>query len=201
VPEEPEAPSTTEAVPTDSVPEEPVAEEPATVEPTDSATPTDSVEPTCTVARPSGPGATGARVRCLQRHLLYRGDSDVVVTGEWDRPTQRAVAAYQRSVGLLTRPVGANAYTLWKMGIWRDPRAPEFPCTVAQSVGPGSTGRKVRCLQSRLYDRGYTEVRITGVWDEPTQSAVKQFQRSVNLLTRPVGANRYTVWKLGIWRG
>jgi len=156
--------------------------------------------PTCTVGREIGPSSQGAPVKCLQRHLLWRGETAVEVTGSWTVPTERAVKRFQRSVGLLTRPVGANAYTLWKMGIWAG-STPQFPCEVARAIGSWSSGRHVKCLQSRLIDRGDGAVRVTGTWTPETERAVKRFQRSVNLLTRPEGANRYTLWKLGIWSG
>ena len=89
---------------------------------------------------------------------------------------------------------------MWKLGIWRGSKVPPFPCTVRKSVGPGSTGRKVRCLQSRLYDRGYTEVRITGTWNRRTSRAVRTFERDKDMLTLD-RATPTTLHALRIWSG
>ena len=107
---------------------------------------------------------------------------------------------FQRSVNLLTRPVGANRYTLWKLGIWGGSKVPAFSCSVKSGVGPGSTGRKVRCLQSRLIDRGYDAVAITGKWNAKTSRAVRRFERANAMLT--LGrATPTTLQALRIWSG
>jgi peptidoglycan hydrolase-like protein with peptidoglycan-binding domain len=57
-------------------------------------------------------GATGADVTRLQRALNAAGSPALAITGNYDTATQRAAAAYQRSVGLKGNSV--VSYSTWK---------------------------------------------------------------------------------------
>lgn len=72
-------------------------------------------------------------------------------------------------------------------------------CTIgALSVRLGSSGDGVACLQQALVDRGYYDGTATGDFDNPTLSAVMQYQADENLFVDGV-VGRESAIALDIW--
>ncbi len=79
-----------------------------------------------------------------------------------------------------------------------DPASVE-ECTLTQrSLGGGSSGADVICLQEALREAGYLDRNPTGTYDNPTAAAVEKLQTERNLFVDgKVG--RETALSLGIW--
>ncbi len=61
------------------------------------------------------------------------------------------------------------------------PTAPAAPQLGQRILGKGATGDDVRTLQQILRSRGYATLDATGSFDDPTEQAVKNFQRDAHL--------------------
>jgi len=72
-------------------------------------------------------------------------------------------------------PVALYDYLQGKGGV-----APAGGGQTEPTIGPGATGRPVAILQRRLNDLGHG-LKVTRVFDAPTEAAVKTFQRNHNL--------------------
>jgi lysozyme len=127
--------------------------------------------------RGSGGACQAQAVRELQRRLGLKGD------GEYGKGTGRAVRAFQRAHGL--HPDGVVGSDTWlrlrkvSRGLHRDPR------DVQQVPGQKApmAGADVRAIQgllnARLLElhRPQYRVKVTGVFDAATRTAVARFQR------------------------
>jgi peptidoglycan hydrolase-like protein with peptidoglycan-binding domain len=124
---------------------------------------------------PLSQGATGERVRQLQRSLVNAGiHVPGGVDGVFGPGTASAVAAYQRSRGLL--PTGnADSATLSALGRGA-------PAVGSGGLAQGATGEAVRQLQQALSSAGiHVPGGVDGVFGPATASAVRDYQRSRRL--------------------
>jgi hypothetical protein len=79
-----------------------------------------------------------------------------------------------------------------------DPASVE-ECTLAsRSLGGGSTGADVICLQEALREAGYLDRNPTGTYDNQTAAAVEKLQTERNLFVDGL-VGRETALSLGIW--
>jgi hypothetical protein len=79
-----------------------------------------------------------------------------------------------------------------------DPASVE-ECTLAsRSLGGGSTGADVICLQEALREAGYLDRNPTGTYDNQTAAAVEKLQTERNLYVDGL-VGRETALSLGIW--
>jgi hypothetical protein len=62
-----------------------------------------------------------------------------------------------------------------------EPTGPGAPQLGQRMLGKGATGDDVKTLQQMLRARGYGSLTPTGSFDDPTEQAVKQFQRAAGL--------------------
>ncbi len=123
-------------------------------------------------------GSRGAAVRTLQRAL-----GGVAVDGVFGSVTADKVAALQRSLAL--PQTGVVTPDLWEVLEARD-----FPFVSQRTtvLRVGDSGPQVAAVQRVL------GVRVTGVFDERTRSAVKQAQARAGLASTGVVASR--TWSL-----
>ncbi|MEU8437843.1 peptidoglycan-binding domain-containing protein [Streptomyces sp. NPDC029216] len=64
---------------------------------------------------------------------------------------------------------------------------PTTPGTGSGTLRPGDKGPEVRALQERLYEQGFTYVRVTGVYDSQTKRGVSQLQHDRDIKGDPNG--------------
>lgn len=171
-------------------------------------------------------GSTGPGVLCLQFALIMLGYS-VPYSGSFDRPTKDAVTYFQALHPPLVADGRAGMNTLAALGI--DGAAPIYRAEVVTAAAPGATaapgvgagvplagatacvadatidpnerGQSVACLQRRLTVLGFYKGSISGLHDQPTQDALRAYQKVTPPLTADgVGGTR-TLAALGIWSG
>lgn len=135
-------------------------------------------------------GATGDRVRILQRALLALGFEVSAVDGDFGSSTYKAVKAFQEAVGL-TVDGKAGKNTLKKLETYFDE---DGNCTSGPLVTPddtsdnleydvptrtlriGMSGLDVQYTQQRLYTLGYYTGAQDGLFGSGMRTAVKAFQ-------------------------
>ena len=123
-------------------------------------------------------GSRGAGVRVLQRAL-----GGIAVDGVFGSVTRDRVAALQRSLALPQTGVVTT-------DLWAALETQQFPFFQdrASVLRPGDTGPRVEAVQRLLH------VKVTGVFDEQTRSAVKAAQSRAGLASTGVVASR--TWSL-----
>lgn len=110
-------------------------------------------------------GDKGTNVKTIQYLLMADGIS-LTVDGDFGIGTERAVEAFQRSVGVtIDGEVGPETWTKLIVTIQR-----------------GSQGYEVRALQCQLVKYGYS-VSVDGDFGSGTESAVKNFQTNKGLVS------------------
>ena len=149
-------------------------------------------------------GFTGStEVRALQKRLKELGWYTGSVDGDFGPATLEAVKAFQKANGL-TADGKAGQKTLAKLNSTKavskkaaaskttgsDKATSKSPSkqTAKPTATPnlskdyyletGSSGKKVRTLQSRLIELGYLSGKVTGEYDAATRAAVLAFQKS-----------------------
>ena len=150
-------------------------------------------------------GFTGSNeVRALQKRLKELGWYKGSVDGDFGPATQEAVKAFQKANGLKVDGK-AGTKTLEKLRSSKAVSKKEYTAkttsssskstvktTAKQTAKPtatpnlskdyyletGSSGKKVRTLQSRLIELGYLSGKVTGEYDAATRAAVLAFQKS-----------------------
>ncbi|MEL0588156.1 MAG: peptidoglycan-binding protein [Planktothrix rubescens PR222] len=111
-------------------------------------------------------GSEGEKVRQLQEQLKAR-EYDIKADGIYGEETRAAVIRFQESKGL--KPDGiVSPETASHLGM-------------EEVLQMGSTGDKVRKLQTKLNARGY-EIKVDGIFGEETRAAVTRFQESNSLV-------------------
>ena len=143
------------------------------------------------------PGAVGSSVYALQQRLKNLGYPITELTGVYDTQTTQCVRLFYMSYGLTGTDV-ANVAMQKELysdsAIAYDPSVRLANLTAgvltlpgeeaepdeATSISLGSSGTRVLQVQQKLIALGYLEAdRDTGVFDEPTQSAVNLFLTAV----------------------
>lgn len=157
--------------------------------------------PEGTVGRELVEGMSGPEVRTLQQALVVRGYR-IAVDGQFGPGTLQAVRTFQASVGL--NPDGrAGQRTLTALGIWSGTAPPPPPPTHPDpatlttpegtpTMGPGSA-TKPRSTDANTVIEGVANdgrvtwyqvvlrVTPTGVYDDETVAATKQFQANMRI--------------------
>ena len=142
-------------------------------------------------------GSNGSEVRRMQTRLKELGYYKGSVDGDFGTGTEEAVRAFQRQNGL-TVDGKAGSYTLDKLysssakratsAVTPTPRRTATPTPRATAVPDtdvyletGSTGSKVRTLQTRLIELGWLSGSADGSYGDATAYAVKAFQKKHGL--------------------
>ena len=74
-------------------------------------------------------------------------------------------------------------------------------CTVSEfEISLGDIGESVRCAQIALAAAGYSNVEISGVFDEETDEATREFQTDLELYVDGI-IGKVTATELGVWPG
>ena len=74
-------------------------------------------------------------------------------------------------------------------------------CTVSEfEISLGDIGESVRCAQIALVAAGYSNVEITGVFDDETDEATREFQTDLELYVDGI-ISKVTATELGVWPG
>jgi peptidoglycan hydrolase-like protein with peptidoglycan-binding domain len=130
-------------------------------------------------------GSSIVPLQCLlKQQRLYRYS----VTGTWNPQTQKALNAFQKRVGHPTRTFAtrSNWMALATAG------------STGRSLRSGSRGADVTMLQRALNAAGSPALKVSGVYDAPTASAVGAYQRSVSLsATKIVGVRTWKALRAG----
>ena len=142
-------------------------------------------------------GSNGSEVRRMQTRLKELGYYKGSVDGDFGTGTEDAVRAFQQQNGL-TVDGKAGSYTLDKLysssarrapsSVTPTPRRTATPTPRATAVPDtdvyletGSTGSKVRTLQTRLIELGWLSGSADGSYGDATAYAVKAFQKKHGL--------------------
>ena len=126
-------------------------------------------------------GDTGDAVRNMQYTLYELGYYDGAIDGTYGQTTADAVRAFQISNSVQPVDGIAGNATLSKMYSSSAVSA-TVPYEQYQSVRPGDVGDAVVQVQDCLVEFGYLELeQVTGVYDEATTQAVKNFQAAWKL--------------------
>lgn len=115
-----------------------------------------------------------ANVNALQNSLSLLGYYTGTLDGKYGSGTSTAVSNYQSNHGL--RVTGTAGPAMQRM-LYGGTNEGSY-----SSIKPGATGSDVRDLQYTLYELKFYDGDITGVYDEATENAVRDFQ-DVNGLT------------------
>ena len=74
-------------------------------------------------------------------------------------------------------------------------------CTISEfEISFGDMGESVRCVQIALVAAGYSNVEITGVFDEQTDEVTREFQTDFELYVDGI-IGKVTATELGVWPG
>lgn len=77
----------------------------------------------------------------------------------------------------------------------------ESACTITEfEIAKGDAGESVSCAQTALIAAGYSEVEISGVFDEATDQATRAFQAEFELYVDGI-IGKVTATELGVWPG
>ncbi|MFI5074021.1 MAG: peptidoglycan-binding protein [Actinomycetales bacterium] len=176
--------ATTAASPTTATPSTTTAttETPTTTEPAPSLTSTATAAPSPTAAAPAylmTGGTKGDQVRELQARLKQLEWYDGNVSGSYDAVTTAGVRGFQSKRGMAESGSVDQATWASLTSMTRQPTKDELSNTL--TPGPailkqGSTGAKVRDLQSRLKQIGWWSGDVVDAYAATTAAAVKSFQ-------------------------
>lgn len=132
------------------------------------------------------------RIRVLQRMLQTLADPEIRENGHYDEATRAAVRRFQQRAGYPATGV-ADRRTWEEMSrLWREQMADSTPEGIRPFVGrerrilPRERSDLVMILQLilnelRLRYDGFGPLPLSGIYDEMTEAAVREFQR-INLL-------------------
>ncbi len=123
-------------------------------------------------------------VPVLQCLLKQRSLYDGKISGKWNKKTTKAIKAFQRKVGHRVQPRATRAD-------WTALLAAGGKRTVLQ---PGIRHADVARVQRALNAAAAPRLRVTGVYDAPTQAAVAAYQRKV-LRIKPTRVVAVKTWK------
>jgi len=122
----------------------------------------------------------------LQRELARRGFYDGPVDGIYGPKMDAAIRDFEASVGL--RSTGEPGEPLLQ-AVASSPLKPERPKIIPQpqasrrseTPSAAESSARVVALQSALTEFGYGQIKLTGVFDEPTKAAIEKFERERKL--------------------
>lgn len=123
-------------------------------------------------------GDSGDAVKALQTALKNRGYYSNTIDGSYGYRTVAAVKAFQEKNGLKADGVAGPATQLLLYG------TNATGSDTSSSLKKGSTGTDVRNLQYVLYELGYFDGQIDGIYGDTTVDAVRAFQ--INNSVTPV---------------
>ena len=121
-------------------------------------------------------GASGEKVRTLQRRLISLGWLGGRATGVYDEATEAAVQAFQKRCRLWDDGI-AGPDTLRAIYASDAPRASGVTASTGETLERGSEGSEVRALQKRLKELGYLSGAVDGSYGIATEAAVIAFQQ------------------------
>ena len=176
------AASPTRATPSTTTATTATTETPTTTEPAPSLTSTATAAPSPTAAAPAylmTGGTKGDQVRELQARLKQLEWYDGNVSGSYDAVTTAGVRGFQSKRGMAESGSVDQATWASLTSMTRQPTKDELSNTL--TPGPailkqGSTGAKVRDLQSRLKQIGWWSGDVVDAYAATTAAAVKSFQ-------------------------
>ncbi|MCW6037384.1 peptidoglycan-binding protein [Spirulina subsalsa FACHB-351] len=125
-------------------------------------------------------GDRNSQVRTLQQALQQAGVYNGPITGYFGNQTEAAVRRFQQQRGLPVDGI-VGAQTLNALQSTPTPTQPFTSAPPTPLFGLGSQGNEVREIQQRLNSLGYLAQAPSGVYDEATEAAVRNFQRDRNL--------------------
>lgn len=115
------------------------------------------------------PGDSGTEVRNLQYALAEKGYYSGTVDGSYGDATTQAVKAFQRRQGLT--PVDGVAGEKTLTALYSSTALNKYA-----TLRPGDSGTEVRTLQATLYELGYYDGSIDGIYGDTTKDSVRAFQ-------------------------
>ena len=115
-------------------------------------------------------GSTGDAVRKLQNRLSALGYTPGYTDGKFGAATEAAVMAFQANNSLT---VDGKAGPATQRALYGT--APKSPVSYS-TIRPGDKGESVRNLQYTLYELGYYDGAIDGIYGATTSDAVRSFQ-------------------------
>ena len=132
-------------------------------------------------------GSTGSQVRALQEALTELGYYTGTVDSKYGKGTATAVTAFQKKNGLT--PDGKASQELQLFLYEGKPKNPKgyrkviktVPMVSGITIQSGNTGEAVENMQKRLQELGYYTDTINGNCDKATVTAIKDFQKKMNL--------------------
>ena len=141
-------------------------------------------------------GSSGDKVEKLQQALKIKGYYIGTVDGLYGENTQKAVKAYQKSVGL-SQTGTADSATIARLfgtstasassGLSGITKISQI--TVPAASRKGDSGAKVKYLQQALKLKGFYSGPIDGSFGDLTVKAVKAFQKSMGLSQDGIAGN------------
>ena len=115
-------------------------------------------------------GDSGEAVKTLQRALKNRGYYSGSIDGKYGSSTVAAVTAFQQRNGLRVDGTAGPSTQTALYG------SDALDAANAETLRPGDSGVEVRNLQYTLYELGYYDGKVDGVYGDTTQDAVRAFQ-------------------------
>ncbi|MBQ8200978.1 MAG: peptidoglycan-binding protein [Clostridia bacterium] len=113
-------------------------------------------------------GDSGKAVKNLQRALKNRGYYSGSIDGNYGSATVAAVTAFQKRNGLT---VDGTAGPATQRALYGSSAEDAY-----DTLRPGDSSSAVRNLQYTLYELGYYDGRVDGVYGDTTEDAVRAFQ-------------------------
>ncbi|MBQ8074162.1 MAG: peptidoglycan-binding protein, partial [Clostridia bacterium] len=140
-------------------------------------------------------GEEGTAVRNLQYTLYELGYYTGTIDGEYGQSTADAVRAFQIQNRLSPVDGVAGSATLARL-YSADALPAEAAAVSYDTARPGDKGELVVEIQDCLVQMGYLE-RISGVYDESTEAAVRQFQKESGLTADGVAGGKTLQYLFG----
>jgi peptidoglycan hydrolase-like protein with peptidoglycan-binding domain len=119
----------------------------------------------------------------IQRELSRKGFYDGVADGIWGAKTDAAARDFAQAAGLRINTDASEALLHIIIASNAKPQssgaaAPAHKDPIAELIAPT---KQVLAIQRALADFGYGQIRLTGVYDPATQSAIEKFERDRRL--------------------
>lgn len=126
----------------------------------------------------------------IQRELLRRGFYEGAVDGAYGPRMDAAIREFEQAAGL--RQSGEPTETLLKTLVRSPVKAERKPAAGKRTEArtdttggiPAAPSRRIVAVQRGLTEFGYGQLKLTGVFDEPTKAAVEKFERERKLPVR-----------------